>query len=105
MEARRALEPRADRHLQSTRMVAGYHIHAVDGTIGHVTGFHVNAKSWAIHDLVVETGHWFSGKQILISPSKVEKVSYVDSKVWVKLSMAVIRHTAEDELVASPSRG
>jgi len=31
---RRAREPRADRHLQSTKELTGYHLEAVDGTIG-----------------------------------------------------------------------
>ena len=41
----------------------------------------VDDKSWAIRELVVETGHWYSGKEILISPSKIERISHEESKV------------------------
>jgi hypothetical protein len=95
---RRALEPRADLHLQSTKTVTGYHIQAIDETIGHVASFHVNARNWAIHELVVETGHWYSGREILISTTKIERISCEDSMVFVNLTKADIQLTAENEV-------
>ena len=91
--------PRADLHLQSTRAVTGYHIQTADGTIGHVSGMMVDDRSWAIRDLVVETGHWYSGKEILFSPGKIERISYEESKVFVNLTKADIQRTAEHDLV------
>ena len=96
---RRALEPRTDRHLQSTKEVTGYHLQAVDGTIGHVTGFHVDAKNWAIHELAVETGPWYSGKHILVSPGKIERISNLEKKVFVTLTKTDIQRTREDDFV------
>jgi len=95
---RKALEPSADRHLQSTKAVTGYHIQAVDGTIGHVKGFHVDARSWAIDELVVEAGHWYSGRQILISPPRIDRISVEERKVFVKLTKADIQRAGEDDL-------
>ena len=89
---------RDDKHLRSTHAVTGYHIQAADGAIGHVTGFMVDDKSWGIRELVVETGHWYSGKEILISPSKIERVGYDESKVFVNLSKADIQHTMENDV-------
>lgn len=97
--ARKALVPRADRHLQSARTVTGYAIEASDGTIGRLSGFLVDDRSWAIRDLVVETGHWYAGKEILISPGKVTRIGYVESKVFVNLTIADIQATAENDLV------
>ncbi len=37
-----------DPHLRSTQAVSGYHIQASDGTIGHVTDFMMDDKSWEI---------------------------------------------------------
>jgi hypothetical protein len=88
-----------DIHLRSIKAVTGYHIQATDGAIGVVSSFLVDDKSWAIHELVVETSHWYSGKEILISPGKIERISYEDSKVFVNLTKAAIQQrTAEDEL-------
>jgi len=87
-----------DLHLRSTKAVTGYHIQATDGVIGSVSSFMVDDKSWAVGELVIETGHWFSGKEILISPKKIDRISYEDSKVFVKLTMADIKETAENGL-------
>jgi hypothetical protein len=88
--ARQALEPPADRHLESTRTVTGYAIEATDGTIGHLRDFHVNATSWAIDELAVEAGHWYSGRQILVTRSQIDGIDFHEKKVFVKLTKADI---------------
>ena len=45
-----------------------YPIQTREGAIGHVIDCIMDDKSWAICHLVVETGHWYSGKEIVISP-------------------------------------
>jgi hypothetical protein len=87
-----------DVHLRSAIAVAGYHIEAVDGTIGHVTGFLFDEKSWAIWDLVVDTGSWFAGKEVRVSTGEVTRVSYDESKVFVTLTRAEIQRTGESKL-------
>ncbi len=89
---------RDDKHLQSTHAVDGYQIHASDGELGTVSGFMIDDKSWAIREVVVETGHWYSGKQILISPGAIERISYEESAVFVSLTKADIQRTAENHL-------
>ena len=89
---------REDKHLSSTHAITGYHIQATDGTIGHITGFMFDDRQWIIHDLVVETGHWYAGKEIRISIGKVERVSYEESKVFVNLTQADIQRTDENEV-------
>jgi len=92
---------RDDLHLRSTKEVTGYEIQASDGTIGVVKSFMVDGKSWAIGDLVVEAGHWYSGKEVLIAPSKIRRVSYDESKVFVNLTKSDIQRTAKDDVVKS----
>jgi len=86
-----------DIHLRSARAVTGYRIETADGPVGHVRSFMLHAKSWAIRELVVETGPWYAGKEVLISLSNVERVSCGDSSVHVKLTKADILRTAEEE--------
>ena len=88
---------RADFRLQGTQAVTGYHIQTVDGTIGHVSGLMVDDKSWAVRELVVETGHWYSGKEILISPKKIEAIRHEELKVFVSLTKADIQQTGKHE--------
>ncbi|HEY5283001.1 MAG TPA: PRC-barrel domain-containing protein [Polyangia bacterium] len=98
VEATQKYHHRDDKHLQSAREVVGYNIATVDGHIGHVTGFLVDDRSWAIRELVVETGHWYSGKEIRIPTNRVERISYEASKVVVNLTKADIQKTADHAL-------
>ena len=52
--------------------------------------FIMDDKSWAICHLVVETGHWFSHKEIVISPKHIDRISYEESKVFVNVSKEAI---------------
>jgi len=43
-------------------------IRATDGEIGEVYDFFFDDETWTIRYLVVDTGKWFSGRRVLISP-------------------------------------
>jgi len=81
-----------DAHLRSTQAVNGYHIEASDGKIGHICDFMIDAESWAIRQLVVKTGHWLSGREVEISTSDVDRISYEKSTVFVNLTRKVIEN-------------
>jgi len=98
IEAQRIYYHRDDKHLQSVHDVTGYPIKAFDGEIGHVSGFLVDRRSWAIRDMVVEAGHWYSGKEILIPVSQIQRISYLEKQVIVNLTKAEIARTPEHEL-------
>jgi hypothetical protein len=87
-----------DIHLRSVKAVQGYQIEATDGPIGTVSGFLVDDKHWIIRELTVETGHWYAGKEIRVCPSKVQRISYPESKVFVNLTIADIKRTAENAI-------
>jgi hypothetical protein len=94
----------ADRHLQSARAVAGFHIEALDGVVGRVNGLLLDDRNWSIPALVVDAGHWYSGKQILISAENVDRVDFGGSTVYVNLHRADIQNTHEAD-VARVSAG
>ena len=81
---------RADAHLRSTQAVSGYHLRASDGIIGHVCDFLMDAQSWAIGQLVIKTGHRFSGKEVQIPTRKGDRISYPDSTVFVNLTKEAV---------------
>jgi hypothetical protein len=107
IEERRSYYHRDDKHLQSARDIAGYPIQATDGELGHVKGFLVDDRSWAIRELIIEAGHWYSGKEIRMATDKVTWISYNECKVHVSLTKADIQRTAEHELatVGAAARG
>jgi uncharacterized protein YrrD len=79
-----------DAHLRSATTIVGYHIQAGDETIGRVTDFVMDEKTWVIRHLVVDTGHWLSGKRVLISPSQIKRISWDESRVFVNLTKAAV---------------
>jgi uncharacterized protein YrrD len=91
-----ALEPkpkRSDVHLRSMQAVNGYRLQAGDGTAGHVCDFIMDDQSWVIRQLVVKTGHRFTGKEVLIPVGAVDRISYEDSTVFVNLSQAAVEQS------------
>jgi hypothetical protein len=80
-----------DPHLRSSQAVTGYHIHALDGDIGHVAGFLVDDETWAIRYLVVDTTNWWAGHKVLIAPTWITGVHWADETVSVDLSRESIR--------------
>jgi hypothetical protein len=89
----------ADADLRSTQAVCGYHLQATDGIVGHVCDFLMDDKSWAINQLVVKTGHRFTGKEVQIPVSQVERISYKESTVYVKLSKEAVEKSPEHRLI------
>jgi len=84
-----------DRHLRSTHEVTGYHIQALDGELGHIGDFVVDDETWAIRYLIINTGNWWPGKKVLISPQWIERVSWSESLVAINLSRDAIKDAPE----------
>jgi uncharacterized protein YrrD len=83
-----------DPHLRSTQSMNGYHIQASDGPIGHITDF-VMDENWVIRQLVVQTGHWFSSKEIVLSQENVDRISYEQSTVYISKTKEAISAAPE----------
>jgi len=89
---------RADAHLRSTQAVTGYHLQASDGTIGHICDFMTDTRSWAISELVIKIGHRFSGKEVQIPTSAVDRISWDESKVFVHLPKEAVEQSPQHHL-------
>ena len=72
----RAQPGHTDAHLRSTQAVNGYHLRTSDEITGHVSDFMMDDRSWAVGQLVIKTGHRFTGKEVLIPTKMVERISY-----------------------------
>jgi hypothetical protein len=88
-------ETPSDSHLRSTQTVAGYHIAALDGELGHVEDFVVDDESWEIRYLVINTRNWWPGKKVIVAPQWIQSVDWRDSKVHVNLTCNAIKGSPE----------
>ena len=84
-----------DPHLRSVREVTGYHIYANDGDIGHVDDLIVEDESWALRYLVVDTGNWLPGRRVLLVPSWVQQIDWLERMVYIDLRRESIRNSPE----------
>jgi uncharacterized protein YrrD len=75
-----------DPHLRNSREVAGYHIQATDGALGHVMDFVVTDEAWKVRFLLVDTRNWWPGMHVLIAPSQIEAI--VGEERVVRLSIS-----------------
>jgi uncharacterized protein YrrD len=97
--ASRASAQTEDRHgdpdLRSTHDVAGHHVQALDGEIGHVKDFMIDVEAWAIRYLIVDTRDWLPGKKVLIAPQWIQKVRWDRREVAIDLSREAIEQAPE----------
>jgi hypothetical protein len=84
-----------DPYLRSTHDVLESHVQTADAEIGHVEDFLIDDKTWAIRYLVIDTRNWWPGKKVLISPSWIERVSWIESKVFINLPSEAVRKAPE----------
>jgi hypothetical protein len=89
---------RDDKRLRSLSEILGYELHAADGTAGTVCGLMLDDTSWAISDISVDTDRWYVGREVLVATTDVERISYEESRVYVRLSKAEIKQTAAHNL-------
>jgi uncharacterized protein YrrD len=85
--------------LRSTKALAGCHIQSSGGTIGRLTDFLIDDKSWTIRHLLIETGHWFSRNEIAISPKQIDHISHDKSGIFVAPTKEAIFETPEDHVL------
>ena len=76
-------EQRGDPHLRSVKKVTGYTVKATDGDIGEVEDFLVDEISLKIAFLIVDTGNWFQGKKVVLSPDWLRQIDWIASEVTV----------------------
>ena len=81
----------SDPHVRSVNEVTGYHIHAVDGEIGHVENFMIDDADWSIHYFIVDTRNWWPGKRVLISPLAVKSIDWFDRHVELDVSREQVK--------------
>jgi len=84
-----------DPHLRSTMVVKGYHIHAIDGEIGHVEDFIVDDDKWNLCYFMVDIHNWMPGRKVLIMPSWIDHIDWSESKVYVDVSRESIKTSPE----------
>jgi uncharacterized protein YrrD len=88
----------ADSHLRSTRFVKGYKVEATDGEVGELADFMIDGRTWTIREIVVHSGHWYSGKEIVLPTAKISRISYDESTVYADCTRVEMVEASEQNV-------
>ena len=90
--------------LHLAQKIAGTTVSGTDGEIGTLEDFYFEEAGWNVRYLLVDTGSWFDGKRVLLSPSTVQG-DWGLTGVHVNLSRADVRNSPALEDNAMPDVG
>ena len=74
--------------------LTGFTIGATDGEIGKVIEFYFDDETWTVRYLIIKTGGWLSGRQVLIAPQAIIMPDWREKVLHVNLT--------KDQVKASP---
>jgi hypothetical protein len=78
--------------LRNAREVIGYTIRARDGELGTLRSFLVDDVCWQIRYLIVDTGTWFPGRQVLVPVERITAIVWEEADIAVPLTREVLRN-------------
>jgi uncharacterized protein YrrD len=78
---------------RSMRSLIGFTIGAKNGEIGKVKEFYFDDETWTIRYLIVETGNWLFGREVLLSPMALLKPDWERKIFPTNLTMEQIKNS------------
>jgi hypothetical protein len=79
--------------LNKAKTLNGYKLKSLDGEIGKVKEFYFDDKHWTIRYLVVDTGNWLMGRQVLLSPQVLWIATTGDLHIAIDLTKKQIENS------------
>lgn len=70
-----------DPHLRSAWDLAGHQVWAIDGHLGRLKDYILDEAKWRLGYLVVATGNWLNGQNLLVSTRWVESISWANRRI------------------------
>jgi hypothetical protein len=89
--------------LRRAKALIGFRLHATDGDIGHVRDLYFDDQRWLVRHVVVDTGRWLPGRQVLVSPRLILGATWTGRRLETALTREQVRSsppTATDEPVS-----
>jgi hypothetical protein len=81
--------------LTNAAQIKGLAVRATDGEIGSVHEFYFDDETWAVRYLMVDTGGWLGGRQVLISPFSVIRADLLDKRLDLALTKTQVEHSPD----------
>ena len=71
----------------------GSNVSATDGDVGTVARFMIDVNRWAVRYIVVATGNWWSGHEVLISPWSIAPGTVPGDDVSLSLTRSQVQNS------------
>jgi uncharacterized protein YrrD len=84
--------------------VRGLSLRATDGECGTVKDAYFDDHQWTLRYLVVTTGSWLSGRNVLISPASIKGVTWDDRRLELNLTREQIKNAPDQDSEKPVSR-
>ncbi len=81
--------------LHTVNSLKGYALAARDGDIGKVRDIYLDSREWVLRYVVVNTGAWLFGREVLIPPASLGAVSDEQQALAVDLTKDKVRDAPE----------
>jgi hypothetical protein len=88
--------PDRSEHIHSANEIRGFHIHAIDGEIGHVDDFLCDADTWAIRLLELDTSNWIGGTTVYVPQRAIQETDWVKQALRVNLTRQQVENSPRD---------
>ena len=79
--------------LNKFKTLKNYKLSCIDGEIGTVNEFYFDDHFWAIRYLIVNTGNWLTGRQVIISPYALARVNKEEQSITINLTKNKIENS------------
>jgi uncharacterized protein YrrD len=90
--------------LHGVQGIYGFAVHASDGDVGQVHDLYFDDQDWSICYLVVNTGNWLFGRQVLLAPKCIELVRWQMREIDVSLTREQVENSPSIDLAKPVSR-
>ena len=90
--------------LRSVKDFENYQVKATDDDVGSVRDFYFDDEHWTIRYLVVDTGAFFSGRRVLVSPVSFREADATTRQFHLALTRAKVKNGPSIDLDKPVSR-
>lgn len=94
-EITQVMRQNTDANLRSLAEIRGYHIHAIDGDIGHLSDVLIEDSDWTLRYLIANTSNWWQGKEVLLSPRSTQSIRWTEQLIYLGVTRDRIRTSPE----------
>ena len=92
------------KQFRRVREITSLTLHAIDGQMGSVQELYFDDQNWTVRYLIVKTGGWLSGRNVLIPPIAVSGIDDADGSMRINLRKDQIEQAPPIEMAKPISR-